>query len=74
VIAFTIAVALAKPRAFSVYPVSLLPDTSLARLLKWIAKLAASKRMEIPPKSLYGHLPEIPFHTLLQKARGQVDG
>jgi len=33
-----------------------------------------SKRIEIPFKSLYGHLPEIPFHTLLQKARGQVVG
>jgi hypothetical protein len=26
----------------------------------------------IPFKSFYGHLPEIPFHPLLQKARGQV--
>ena len=33
-----------------------------------------SRGIEIPLKSLYGHLPEIPFHTLLQKARGQVVG
>jgi len=33
-----------------------------------------SKGIEIPFKSLYGHLPEIPFHTLLQKAKGQVVG
>ena len=33
-----------------------------------------SKGIEIPFKSLYGHLPEIPFHTLLQKARGLVVG
>jgi len=30
--------------------------------------------IEIPLKSFYGHLPEIPSHTLLQKARGQVVG
>jgi hypothetical protein len=29
---------------------------------------------ETPLEALYGHLPEIPFHTLLQKARGQVVG
>jgi hypothetical protein len=33
-----------------------------------------SKGIEIPFKSLYGHLPKIPFHTLLQKAREQVVG
>jgi len=26
-----------------------------------------SKGIEIPFKSLYGHLPEIPFHNFLQK-------
>jgi hypothetical protein len=33
-----------------------------------------SKGIEIPFKSFYGHLPEIPFHILLQKATGQVVG
>jgi len=33
-----------------------------------------SKGIEIPFKSLYGHLPEIPFHPLLQKAKGQIVG
>jgi hypothetical protein len=33
-----------------------------------------AKGIEIPFKSLYGHLPEIPFHPLLQKARGLVAG
>ncbi len=33
-----------------------------------------SKGIEIPLESFYGHLPEISFHTLLQKARGQVVG
>jgi hypothetical protein len=33
-----------------------------------------SKGIEILFNSLYEHLPEIPFHTLLQKARGQVVG
>jgi len=33
-----------------------------------------SKGIEIPLKSLYGHLPEIPFHPLLQKAKGQIVG
>jgi hypothetical protein len=33
-----------------------------------------SKGIEIPFKSLHGNLPEIPFHILLQKARGLVFG
>jgi hypothetical protein len=33
-----------------------------------------SKGIEILFKPLYAHLPEIPFHMLLQKARGQVVG
>ena len=33
-----------------------------------------SKRIEIPLKSLFRNLPEIPFHPLLQKAKGQVVG
>ena len=32
----------------------------------------ASKGIEIPRETLYGHLPEIPFHPLLQKAKEQV--
>ena len=32
------------------------------------------KGKEIPFKSLYRHLPEIPFHALLQKAKGQIVG
>jgi hypothetical protein len=31
-----------------------------------------NKGIETSFKSLYGHLPEIPFHTLLQKARGRL--
>jgi hypothetical protein len=34
----------------------------------------SSKGIEIPFKSLYGYLPEIPFHPLLQKAKGQIVG
>jgi hypothetical protein len=33
-----------------------------------------SKGIEIPFKSLYGQPPEIHFHTVLQKAKGQVVG
>ncbi len=33
-----------------------------------------SKGIEIPFKSLYGHLPEIPFRPLLQKPKGQIVG
>jgi hypothetical protein len=32
-----------------------------------------SKGIEIPLKSLYGHLPEILSHTSLQKVRGYID-
>jgi hypothetical protein len=31
-----------------------------------------NKGIEIPLKSLYGHLPEILFHPLLQKAKGRL--
>jgi hypothetical protein len=34
----------------------------------------SSKRIKIPLKPLYGQLPKIPFHPLLQKAKGQIVG
>jgi len=39
-----------------------------------IEKKWASKGTNIPLETLYGHLPEILFHPLVQKARGQVVG
>jgi len=34
----------------------------------------ACKGIKIPMETLYGHLPEVDFHTPIQKVRGYVDG
>jgi len=39
-----------------------------------ISKEWACKEMKIPLKSLCGHLPEVHFHTPIQKVRGYVGG
>jgi hypothetical protein len=36
---------------------------------KWV-----SIGIKIPPETLYRHLPEIPFHKILQKVKGQIVG